>query len=221
MRLLVFIFACLISSAAYSRDAKVGDTTVNVSPPSGFCEVDKTNKTDSGWLESTTNLLKGSGVFTIAAFPDCGDLKKARKSGEFIAGKVLITAPFSAIGNASPKAVMDTCDELRTKKYSDEEKAAMAKTVKDFANGNAVSDSVILGVLDETKDEVCYVGTLQKVKTKTGDLHPLLSFFAVTFVRNNMLFLYQMTPYVDASSIPAALANLKIVYSEFARANPK
>jgi hypothetical protein len=128
MRLLVFIIACLISSAAHSRDAKVGDTTVKVSPPAGFCEVDKTKKADSGWLASTTDLLKGSGVFTIAAFPDCGDLKKSRQSDQFIASKVLITAPFSNIGNASSATVTETCDELRTKKYSDEEKAEMAKT---------------------------------------------------------------------------------------------
>jgi hypothetical protein len=60
MRLFVFLIACLISSAAHSRDAKVGKTTVNVSPPAGFCEVEKTNKVDSGWLTSTTDLLKGS-----------------------------------------------------------------------------------------------------------------------------------------------------------------
>ena len=221
MRLLVLMIACLISSAAHSRDAKVGNTTVNVSPPAGFCEVDKTNKVDSGWLASTTDLLKGSGVFTIAAFPDCSDLKKSRQSGQFIASKVLITAPFSAIGNASSESVTSTCDELRSKQYSDQEKVEMAKTVKEFANGNSVSDSVILGILDETKGEVCYVGTLQKVKTKDGELHPLLSFFAVTYVRNNMMFLYQMTPYVDATSTSTALANLKIVYLEFARANPK
>jgi len=176
MRLFVFTMACLISSAAYSRDAKVGNTTVDVSPPAGFCEVDKTNKTDSGRLASTTDLLKGSGIFTIAAFPDFGDVKKSRQSGQFIASKVLITAPFSAIGNASSETVTSTCDELRTKKYSDEEKAEMAKTVKEFAKGNSVSDSVILGVLDETKGEVCYVGALQKVKTKAGELYPLLSF---------------------------------------------
>ena len=221
MRLLILIIACLISSAAHSRDAKVGNTTLSVSPPAGFCEVDKTKKVDSGWLVSTTDLLKGSGVFTIAAFPDCGDLEKSRRSDQFIASKVLITAPFSNIGNASSATVTETCDELRTKKYSDQEKTEMAKTVKEFANGNSVAESVMLGVLDETKGDVCFVGTLQKVKTRAGELHPLLSLFAVTYVQNNLLFLYQMTPYVDATSMSTALANLKIVYSEFARANPK
>jgi hypothetical protein len=57
------------------------------------------------------------------------------------------------------------------------------------------------------------------VKTKAGDLSTMLGLFAVTSARNSMLFLYQFTPYVDATSIPTALANLKIVYTEFARAN--
>jgi hypothetical protein len=207
------------ANVANSRDAKVGDTTVSVSPPAGFCEVDKTNKVDSGWLTSMTNLLKGSGVFTIAAFPDCGDLKKARQSEHFITSKVVFSAPFSGIGNASSETLSTTCDELRTKKYSDEDKAEVAKTIKEFSNGNSLTDSVGLGVVEETKGEVCYVATLQKVKTQAGELHPLLALYAVTYLRSNLLFLYQWTPYVDATSIPTALANLKIIYSEFASAN--
>jgi hypothetical protein len=207
------------ANMADSRDAKVGDTPISVSPPAGFCELDKTNNVDSGWLTSMTNLMKGSGVFTIAAFPDCGDLKKARQSHQFIASKVVFSAPFSGIGNASLETLSTTCDELRTKKYSDEEKAEMAKTTKEFANGNSTTDSVLLGVVEETKGEVCYVATLQKVKTQAGELHSLLSLFAVTYLRGNLLFLYQWTPYVDATSIPTALANLKIIYSEFASAN--
>ena len=222
MRLLglaFFIIPFLISSVAYPRDVKVGNSTMSVSPTAGFCELDETKKADSSWLTSVTNLLKASGVYAIAAFPDCRELQKARKTGEFITSKVYITAPFSQIDKLKPEGVPETCDDLRTREYSDKDKAELAKSVKEFANGNSAAESKALGVLDETKGVVCYVATLQKVKTKAGELSTMLGLFAVTSARNSMLFLYQFTPYVDATSIPTALANLKIVYTEFARAN--
>jgi len=43
-------------------------------------------------------------------------------------------------------------------------------------------------VLEENKGEVCYVATLQKVKTAAGDLVTMLGLFAVTNARDNLLF---------------------------------
>ena len=80
-------------------------------------------------------------------------------------------------------------------------------------------DSIALGVLDETKGEVCYVATLQKVKTRSGDVATMAILYAVTYMKKNLLFLYQSTKYIDSNSVPGALANLKIIYSDFAAAN--
>jgi hypothetical protein len=104
-------------------------------------------------------------------------------------------------------------------KYSEKDKADLQKAQKEFSNGNSTQDSIALGVLDEIKDDVCYVATLQKVKTKNGDVTPLAVLYAVKYLKNNLVFLYQATKYVDSTSIPTALANLKIIYSDFAAAN--
>jgi hypothetical protein len=97
----------------------------------------------------------------------------------------------------------------------------LAKSAKEFANGNSLTDSKSLGVLEETAGEVCYVVTLQKVKTSAGAPVTMLGLIAVTNAHDNLLFLYQYTLYADAASMLTALANLKIVYSEFAAANKK
>ena len=62
---------------------------------------------------------------------------------------------------------------------------------------------------------------MQKVKTNADDLVTILGLFAVTNAHDNLLFLYQYTVYADSTSIPTGLANLKIVYSDFAAANKK
>jgi hypothetical protein len=217
----IFIAAFLISPSAYARDVTVGSSTLSVSPPAGFCEVDKANKADSSWVTSVTNLLNSVGIYLIAAFPDCRELKKLEESNQFIITKVYISAFSSAIGKSSSRTAADTCNDLRTRTYSEQQKTDLAKAAKEFANGNSLAESKALGVLEETKGEVCYVATLQKVQTSAGDIVTMLGLIAVTNARDNLLFLYQYTLYADATSIPSALANLKSVYSDFVAANTK
>lgn len=219
--LTIFVIAFLISPSAYARNVNVGKSTLSVSPPAGFCEVNKTNKSDSSWLTSVTSLLNGAGITLIAAFPNCREKTAMEKSNEFIISKIYISAPTAQIGQSSEKSLTDTCDELKTRTYSDQDKADLAKSAEQYANGNSSADAKALGVLEETKGEVCYVATLQKVKTKAGAVVPMLALFAVINAHDNMLFLYQYTLYADATSIPTALANLKIIYSDFAAANKK
>ena len=221
LRLVFLVVPFLMPPAVYARDAKLGDSTVRVSPPTGFCEVDQTNKADSSWLTSVTNLMNSAKIYTIAAFPDCRQMQRARKTSQFIDTKIYVTAPYAAIGKLTPQLVQQTCDELRTKEYSEQDKIELAKAIKEFSNGNTGQDSQALGVLEDVKGVVCYVATLQKIKLKNGEPQTTLALFAVTSVQNSEIFLYQFTPYVDASSMSTALANLKIIYNEFANANKK
>ena len=73
------------SSVAVARDVRVGDLVLKVSPPSGFCELDQSKKMDSSYFDSMNNLMKASGLSLIAAYPDCGELNKARSTEAFIA----------------------------------------------------------------------------------------------------------------------------------------
>jgi len=207
------------SSFAAARDVKVGDLVTKVSPPSGFCDLDQSKKTDSSYFDSMSSLMKANGLSLIVVYPDCGELNKARSTEAFIATKVWFASLDSVAGKATLSTAADTCEETRTMKYSEKDKADLLKIQKEFANGNSSQDAIALGVLEDIKGDVCYVATLQKVKTKSGDLSTMAVLYAVKYLKNNLLFLYQSTNYVDSTSIPTALANLKIIYSDFSAAN--
>ena len=55
------------SSVAIARDVKVGDLVLRVSPPSGFCDLDQSKKTDSSYFDSMSNLMKASGLSLVVA----------------------------------------------------------------------------------------------------------------------------------------------------------
>jgi hypothetical protein len=207
------------SSVAAARDVKIGDLVVRVTPPAGFCDLDQSKKTDSSYFDSMSGLMRANGFSLVVVYPDCGELDKARATDAFIPTKVWFASLDSVAGKATPATAATTCDESRSIKYSEKDKADLVKIQKEFSNGNSTQDSIALGVLEDIKDEVCYVATLQKVKTKSGDLSTMAVLYAVKYLKNNLLFLYQATKYVDSTSIPTALANLKIIYADFATAN--
>ncbi len=115
----------------------------------------------------------------------------------------------------------EACDQLR-KGLSDEQKARISKYVTEFSNGNSsVQNNLALGVLDEVKGAVCYSGQLLRAKiANTGEV-VVVSLGAGTFVGDQPVSILQWTNYVDETSIATALANLKIIYSDFAEANGK
>jgi hypothetical protein len=84
-----------------------------------------------------------------------------------------------------------------------------------------VQNTLALGVLDEVKGTVCYSGQLVNAKIPNVGAVTVVYLTAGTSVGDQPIGIFQWTNYVDATSIAAALANLKIIYSDFAAANGK
>jgi hypothetical protein len=87
-------------------------------------------------------------------------------------------------------------------------------------SANSLENNQFLGVLED-KGEVCHRAQFLKVTTSKGKEAKILDVFTTAMVRNNLIFLYSYTPYVDATSVQTGLANLKLIYSDFVAANPK
>jgi hypothetical protein len=219
--LAVGIVCSLISSAAFSEDVRLGDSSVKVSPPKGFCELDKTNKADVALFDVASSYVKVGGFSLIALYVDCRELEDSRKPNAFILTKVVIARFVKRPDRPPSQFISETCDKLR-EGLSDEQKARISKYVTEFSKDNSnVQNTLSLGVLDEVKGTVCYSGQLIKAKiANTGEVAAVY-LTAGTFVGDRPIGIFQWTNYVDATSIATALANLKIIYSDFAAAKGK
>jgi hypothetical protein len=211
----------LISSVAFAEDVTPANSVVKVSPPKGFCELDKANKADMALFDGASSYAKVGGFSLIALYPDCHELEESRKSSAFILTKVMI-ARFAKRADRPPSQfISEACDKLR-EGLSDELKARLSKYVMEFSKGNSnVQNTLSLGVLDEVKGTVCYSGQLIKAKIANVGEVAAVYLTAGTFVGDQPIGIFQWTNYVDATSIAVALANLKIIYSDFAAANEK
>jgi hypothetical protein len=215
------VFCLLISPVAHSEDARFGSSSVKVSPPNGFCELDKASKADIAFFDIISNYSKVGGFSLIALYPDCRELEASRKSGAFILTKVAFASFMKRVDRPPSQYISETCDKLR-EGLSDEQKARVSKYVTEFSKGTSgVQNALSLGVLDEVKGAVCYSGILVKAKVANTHETTLVYLSAGTIVGDQPVGIFQWTKYEDATSIAAALANLKTVYSNFAAANGK
>jgi hypothetical protein len=217
----VGIFCLLKSLVAHSEDAKLGSSSVNVAPPNGFCELDKTNKADLALFDVSSNYFKVGNFSLIALYLDCRELDASRKSGTFVLSKVAFASYMKPVDRPPSQYISEACDKLR-ESLSDEQKARISKYVTEFSKGtSSLQNTMSLGVLDEVKGTVCYSGQLVKAKVANAGEITAVFLSAGTTMGNRPVAISQWTHYEDATSITAALANLKTIYSNFAAANGK
>src|ERR1700722_9800751 len=156
----VGIVCSLIFPVALSQNVGLGDSVIKVSPPKGFCELDKANKTHIAWFDAASNYVKVGGFSLVALYLDCRELEESRKSNAFILTKVMIARFDKHTDRPPSQFVSEACSQLR-RGLSDEQKARISEYVTEFSKGNSsVQNTLSLGVLDEVKGTVCYSGQL-------------------------------------------------------------
>jgi hypothetical protein len=215
-------FCLLISSFACSEEVRLGDLILKVSPPSGFCELDRTSSADVESIDAASNFARAAGFSAVVVYADCGELAESRKSHAFIRTKFAILRWLRKVDRQPSQFMSEACDQVRKSGFSDEQKARVSQYVTEFSKGKSSLEDVLnLGVLDEVRGTVCYAAKLIKGKVaNTGDV-TLVYESAMTTVGNQPIMMVQWTNFVDATSIATALASLKTSYSTFAAANGK
>jgi hypothetical protein len=210
----------LIMLVAYWEGARPYVSIVKYSTPQGFCQLDKANKVDTEYLDAMSNFAKVGGFSVVVAYADCRELEEARKSGAFIPTKIGIFRWLRIADRPSPQFISEACDEVRKSGFSDAQKALTSHYVTEFSDGkSSLKDVLPLGVLDEVKGTVCYGAKLVKAGIVNNDNVTLLDVSAMTTLGNQPIAIHQWTNYRDESSVAAALAGLKTIYSDFAALN--
>jgi hypothetical protein len=76
IQIVFFILAGVHMTVA--KEVKVGETSVNLPPPAGFCELDEQKSADARLLESVGDLARGGGNELFAMDADCEQLSDWR-----------------------------------------------------------------------------------------------------------------------------------------------
>jgi len=200
-RLVLSIVCMLAAAAAQAKDVKLGDVTLQIAAPTGYCELDPDAKTDKSFYQTSKATIEGIGNELLFLVGECGELRTwragktpLRRLMSFQTPKDRVTTGFSLADSKK------TCDDIRTRgqQIGDEQKGSMESAVRAASKDNTFLGAKILGVLED--DPLgCFVGMVTRSTVKTESFVQLKVIY-VGSIKNRAVFSYLERPYREGTT---------------------
>jgi hypothetical protein len=216
----LFALACAASNAI-AGSATLGDVSVNLPPPTGFCELSADNASDRGLLTTVSGVLTKSGNKLLSYSADCRQLAEWRTSKrKLLDDFAQYQAQIAAIDKPPSETIQQTCATLRAEgdKILSNQMPDIKKRVEATLNKIKVNETSFLGVLAEDTN-ACYAGILQKIHTEANTDKTQITVFAIALVKAKSVFVYRFAVYTGSDSIDATLVRLKSNVAALYKAN--
>jgi hypothetical protein len=217
----VFLLLLAATSSAMAGQASMGDVSVNLPPPAGFCELSGTDPSDKRMLTIVGGLLTQSGNKLLGMSADCkqlGDWRAARR--KLLDDYAQYQTSLALLDRAPSESIQQTCATLREEgnKIVSKEMPDLKARVEAALKKVKMNQTTFIGVLAE-EPRACYAGLVQQIHTEAGIDKTQLSLFAVTAVKNRTVFVYRFTVHTGSESVVDGLAKLKNDVAAFYAAN--
>jgi len=211
-----------VLGAAVAKDARIGTASLNLPPPTGYCDLTEQQPSDAHMIKVVGDLLAGRNEL-LAMSADCRQLQNWRAGtqpllDDYAQYQTLIAAKDANLSRAD--TVKRSCAQIRAEGEKilaggvPEINKRMEAVLKDIK----INESRLVGVLAEDAD-ACYFALVQKMKTEAGADKTQLIMTAVTILKGKILYYYLYTPYKDAGTVNAALARHKTNVAAVLKAN--
>jgi hypothetical protein len=189
----------------------MGDVSLNLPPPKGFCELSVSNASDKRMLTIVGDLLTQSGNKLLGMSADCKQLTDWRSARrQLLDDYAQYQSSLSAIDKPPAEPVAQTCATLRAEgnQIVSEQMPDLKARVEAALKKVKMNQTTFIGVLAE-EPRACYAGLIQQIHTETGIDKTQLSLFAVTAVKNRTVFVYRFKVHTGSDSVVDGLAKLK------------
>jgi hypothetical protein len=206
-RIALALLCGLLPAAAYGADVSMGDVTLKLSAPSGYCELDPSQASDKRLMDAVQAAVPGNDVLGISA--DCGELRDWRSGRRPLLEHMTQyqTMKQARTIRFTPANAQSACTDVKTK--GDQiNKDALPSIKENLSKAMKQIDyhgQTLLGVTAEDANG-CFVTMIQKFKAETGTEVAQLNMFYMGSVKDRLVYLYIMAPYQNDGSIDGLLA---------------
>jgi hypothetical protein len=197
-------------STVVAAEARLGEVTLKLPPPSGFCELSESNASDKRMLTIIRDLLTKSGNKLLGYSADCQQLRDWRANKrQLLDDYAQYQASLTSLDKPPTETVQQTCATLRAEgdKIHAEQKPDAKSRVEAALKKVKVNESTFIGVVAE-EPNACFAGVIQQLHTEAGTDKTQLTVFAVTTVKNRTVFAYRFAVY-GPTSVDGLTAKLK------------
>jgi hypothetical protein len=222
----ILLLASLLGLPCLAKDAKVGQTSVTLTAPSGQCELDPGEPSDARMLQITESTLASVGNRLLGFYADCKQLNdwrigKRALLEDFAQYQTAIAAMDAPAPAAPAEAIKQLCSQQReaSEKMVTGIATDMKARIEEAVRGVQLNQVRSLGVVAEDAN-ACYAALVQRFKAETGKDVTIMALFATTFVQGKLVLYYLYSPYRSAQTMPALLAKQKLNVAALLAANP-
>lgn len=208
-----------IGFTANAKDVTIGSTSISLTAPPGYCELNDTQERDAEILKTSRDLLRENQL--LAAYAECQQLNNVR-SGKAprLDDFVMYFFPLSAANmKLPPDAIKQVCAKMREKGEQILAGKVEESTprVEELVKGIEINETRFVGVLAE-EPGVCYSATLQRFALD-GREKTQFNVAAAMVVASKFVHYQLFTPYRDAKTPSEVLTKHKANVSAFLAAN--
>jgi hypothetical protein len=222
----ILLLAWLLGLPCLAKDAKVGQTSVTLTAPSGQCELDPGQPSDARMLQITESTLASVGNRLLGFYADCKQLNDWRTGKralleDFAQYQTAIAAMDAPAPAVPAEAIKQLCSQQReaSEKVVSGIATDMKARIEEAVRGVQLNQVRSLGVVAEDAN-ACYAALVQRFKAETGKDVTIMALFATTFVQGKLVLYYLYSPYRTAQTMPALLAKQKLNVAALLAANP-
>jgi len=222
----ILLLASLLGLPCLAKDAKVGQTSVTLTAPSGQCELDPGQPSDARMLQITESTLASVGNRLLGFYADCKQLNDWRTGKralleDFAQYQTAIAAMDAPAPAAPAEAIKQLCSQQReaSEKMVTGIATDMKARIEEAVRGVQLNQVRSLGVVAEDAN-ACYAALVQRFKAETGKDVTIMALFATTFVQGKLVLYYLYSTYRSAQTMTALLAKQKLNVAALLAANP-
>jgi hypothetical protein len=220
-RRFAFLLLLAAASKAMAEQAALGDVSLNLPPPAGFCELSDSQPADRRTLSIMRTLLSQTGDKLLAASADCEQLAGWRAARRPVLDDYTqYRVELAQIERAPDETIQEACATFRAEgdkivsNQLPDAKARLAAVLKKVK----INETAFIGVLAE-EPRACYGGLIQALHTEAGTDKTQLTLFAATTVKNRRIYIFRSMIHTGPDTVDSGLAKLKTDVAAFYAAN--
>ena len=221
----VLLVACLPCSAAAAAEVRIGDVSLDLPPPAGYCELNPTLATDAHLVANIHTVLSKTGNRLLLLSADCRELRDWRNGkrpelAHMAEYQTVLALQNNPLPDTPETVLKKLCDEMREMGGSAPTGVTtdVQRRAEEASAAIRVNEMKFLGVVG-MDPLVCYASLLQKHQTETGEQQVQATVFATTIIKGKVVLHYLFAPYAAGETIKQMLAKQRTNVARLQAAN--
>ena len=220
-----FFCWAFLSRAAGAADARIGDVSLHLPHPIGYCEMDPVLASDGAFIGRLHATMTKTGNRLLVISADCSELRDWRNGKRPDLDHM---AQYQTIIELENQPLPDTPEKMTKNFCANMNATAMGSTVyivpdpqeraERASKDLKLNEIKLLGTVAEDP-AVCYAATMQKFQVETRDETTQVTIIATTLVKSKVVQLYLFAPYTGGKTIAQLLAKQRSNVSQLQRTN--